>query len=82
MGSGGTLAGVAAYFNEQSGGSVACYGVEPDGCAVLAGHDITHAGHRIQGKMTYFTPIKQPININAYSKLYINSIIIYKTPIK
>lgn len=44
-GSGGTLAGVARAF----AGQVRCYGVEPEGAAVLAGHPATQPAHPIQG---------------------------------
>ncbi len=48
VGTGGTLAGCTAAFKERSP-AVHCYGVEPAGAAVLAGHSLTNPHHRIQG---------------------------------
>jgi cysteine synthase A len=47
-GTGGTFAGVARYLNEQDD-RVACYLVEPEGAAVLAGQPLIDPSHRIQG---------------------------------
>ncbi len=48
VGTGGTFAGVARYLKSQSP-ALACYVVEPEGAAVLAGKPVTDPGHRIQG---------------------------------
>ncbi|MET0800576.1 MAG: cysteine synthase family protein [Actinomycetota bacterium] len=48
VGTGGTFAGMARFFNAQDP-SIACYAVEPEGAAVLAGKPATKPGHRIQG---------------------------------
>lgn len=47
-GTGGTFAGCAAALKEHNP-NIACYLVEPAGAAVLAGRDVTHPNHRIQG---------------------------------
>jgi cysteine synthase A len=48
VGSGGGLAGVAAYFAEI-GADVRCYGVEPAGAEALSGGDVSNPAHPIQG---------------------------------
>ena len=48
VGTGGSFAGCAAAFKEYDP-SIACFVVEPEGAAVLAGQTITDPGHRIQG---------------------------------
>ncbi|MEM7115635.1 MAG: cysteine synthase family protein [Chloroflexota bacterium] len=48
VGSGGTFAGCAQFFKSLSK-PVACYIIEPDGAAALAGQPITQPDHRIQG---------------------------------
>jgi cysteine synthase len=48
VGTGGSFAGCAASFKEYDP-SIACFVVEPDGAAALAGRTITRPGHRIQG---------------------------------
>lgn len=45
-GSGGTLAGVAAYLQPKG---VRCYAVEPAGAEAIAGKEITQPDHPIQG---------------------------------
>ncbi|HLK63805.1 MAG TPA: cysteine synthase family protein [Bryobacteraceae bacterium] len=47
-GTGGAFAGCAAAFKERNP-QIACYLVEPVGCAVLAGKGVVDANHRIQG---------------------------------
>ena len=47
-GSGGTFAGCAQYFREQSD-TVQCYLVEPDGAAALSGDAVANPDHPIQG---------------------------------
>jgi cysteine synthase len=48
VGTGGTFAGVARFLKSQRP-RIACYVVEPDGAAVLAGEPLVQPGHRIQG---------------------------------
>lgn len=45
-GSGGTLAGAAAYLSPRG---VRCYAIEPDGARAIAGDTITNPDHPIQG---------------------------------
>jgi cysteine synthase A len=45
-GSGGTLAGAAAYLGPKG---VRCYAVEPEGARAIAGETVTQAEHPIQG---------------------------------
>lgn len=45
-GSGGTLAGAAAYLGPKG---VRCYAVEPEGACAIAGETVTQAEHPIQG---------------------------------
>ena len=48
VGTGGTFTGIARFLKAQDR-SIACYIVEPEGAAVLAGEPLTEPGHRIQG---------------------------------
>ncbi len=48
VGTGGTFAGVSRFLKSKNP-SIACYVVEPDGAAVLAGHPLADPAHRIQG---------------------------------
>jgi cysteine synthase A len=48
VGSGGTFAGCAAAFKEHDP-AIQCYVVEPQGAAILAGHNVADPNHRIQG---------------------------------
>ena len=48
VGTGGTFAGIARYLKSQNP-SVACYVIEPEGAAVLAGEEVVNPSHRIQG---------------------------------
>ena len=48
VGSGGTYAGVTAALKARRP-SIACYVVEPETAAVLAGRDVSDPNHRIQG---------------------------------
>jgi cysteine synthase A len=48
VGSGGGLAGAAAYFAEI-GADVRCYAVEPAGAEALAGREVVSPAHPIQG---------------------------------
>ena len=48
VGSGGTLAGTAKYLRAQNP-DIKCYPIEPEGAAVLAGHDAVKPEHPIQG---------------------------------
>src|SRR5262249_17410188 len=48
VGSGGTFRGCAEALRTANPG-VRCYGVEPAGAPVLAGHPAAHPSHRIQG---------------------------------
>jgi cysteine synthase A len=47
-GTGGAFAGCAAAFKEYNP-AIQCFIVEPDECAVLAGHPAVNPNHRIQG---------------------------------
>ncbi len=48
VGSGSSFCGCATAFKEHDP-SIRCYVVEPVGAAALAGHQVTHPAHRIQG---------------------------------
>ena len=48
VGTGGTFAGMARVFKDHDP-ATACYVVEPEGAAVLAGEEAVQPGHRIQG---------------------------------
>jgi cysteine synthase A len=47
-GTGGSFAGCTAAFKEHTP-DIACFIVEPDGAAILAGEPVTYPNHRIQG---------------------------------
>ncbi len=47
-GTGGSFAGCAAAFKERDAGTE-CFLIEPENCAVLAGHSVIDPRHRIQG---------------------------------
>ncbi len=47
-GTGGTFAGIARYLKAQDE-NIACYLIEPEGAAALAGRDVVEPAHRIQG---------------------------------
>ena len=66
-GTGGSFAGCAAAFKERSD-AVRCYVVEPEGAAVLAGHPVTAADHRIQGGGYSMPdlPLLQPHLVDGY----------------
>ena len=48
VGTGGTFTGIARFLKAKKR-SIACYVVEPEGAAVLAGEDLVQPAHRIQG---------------------------------
>ncbi|HXI87688.1 MAG TPA: cysteine synthase family protein [Parvularculaceae bacterium] len=48
VGSGGSFAGVSTFLKEQDR-EIACYVVEPEGAAALAGEAVSDPGHPIQG---------------------------------
>jgi cysteine synthase A len=48
VGTGGTFTGIARFLKTKDP-AIACYIVEPEGAAVLAGEPLTEPGHRIQG---------------------------------
>jgi cysteine synthase A len=48
VGTGGTFAGVSRHLKSQDP-RIACFVVEPEGAAALAGGVVTDPGHRIQG---------------------------------
>lgn len=48
VGTGGTFAGVARHLKARDP-SIACYVVEPEGAAALAGKEVVNPSHRIQG---------------------------------
>lgn len=48
VGTGGSFAGCAAAFKEHNP-AIACYVIEPEGAAALAGEPVTQPNHRIQG---------------------------------
>jgi cysteine synthase len=48
VGSGGSFTGIARFLKGQRQ-DIACYVIEPQGAAVLAGAPVTDAAHRIQG---------------------------------
>lgn len=57
-GTGGSFAGCAAAFKAHDA-AIRCYVVEPQGAAVLAGEDLTHPDHRIQGGGYAMVPLPQ-----------------------
>ena len=48
VGTGGTFAGISRFLKSKNP-AIACYVVEPDGAAVLAGQPLVDPAHRIQG---------------------------------
>jgi cysteine synthase A len=48
VGTGGTFGGIAGFLKKQSP-DIACYVVEPEGAAIIAGKPVTDSSHRIQG---------------------------------
>ena len=48
VGTGGTFAGVARYLKAKNA-DIACYLIEPEGAAAMAGKPVVNPGHRIQG---------------------------------
>lgn len=48
VGSAGTLGGCTAAFKEYNP-EIRCYGVEPEGAAILSGGELNNPSHRIQG---------------------------------
>jgi len=48
VGTGGSFAGCAPAFKEHNP-DIKCFIVEPEGAAVLAGEEVVHPNHRIQG---------------------------------
>jgi cysteine synthase A len=48
VGTGGSLAGCAAAFS-AAGADVRCYAAEPEGAEAIAGGDVSHPDHPIQG---------------------------------
>lgn len=48
VGTGGTFAGISRFLKSKNP-AIACYIVEPDGAAVLAGRQLVDPAHRIQG---------------------------------
>jgi len=70
VGTGGSFAGCAAAFKEFNP-SIACYIVEPEGAAVLAGEPASAPNHRIQGGGYAMTdlPLLRPEHIDGYLKV-------------
>lgn len=48
VGTGGSFAGCASAFKEHNA-KIQCYIIEPEGAAAMAGEEVTHPNHRIQG---------------------------------
>ncbi len=48
LGSGSSFAGLARFFRAEEL-DIACYLIEPEGAAILAGEPVTNPGHKIQG---------------------------------
>ncbi len=48
VGTGGTFAGIARYLKGKNP-DIACYVIEPEGAAALAGQEVVNPSHRIQG---------------------------------
>ena len=66
-GTGGSFSGCAAAFKAHNP-DIACYLIEPDGAAVLAGNAITDPSHRIQGggySMPHL-PLLNPAHVDGY----------------
>jgi cysteine synthase A len=66
-GTGGSFAGCAAAFKEHSP-AVACYLVEPEGAAILAGQPVMDANHPIQGGGYSMAdlPLLDPDHVDGY----------------
>ncbi|MEO8264211.1 MAG: cysteine synthase family protein [Ilumatobacteraceae bacterium] len=67
VGTGGTFAGISRLLKSMNP-SIACYIVEPDGAAVLAGHSLVDPTHRIQGGGYSMSalPLIDPAMIDGY----------------
>ncbi len=70
VGSGGTFAGCAARFKEHDP-SIACFVVEPAGCAVISGQPVTAPHHQIQGGGYADAELEmiRPDNIDGYLRI-------------
>jgi cysteine synthase A len=66
-GTGGSFAGCAAAFKEHNP-AIACYLVEPQGAAVLAGQPVTYPNHPIQGGGYSMAdlPLLDPDHVDGY----------------
>jgi cysteine synthase A len=66
-GTGGSFAGCAAAFQEHNP-AIACYLVEPQGAAVLAGQPVTYPNHPIQGGGYSMAdlPLLDPDHVDGY----------------
>lgn len=71
-GSGGTFAGCAQYFKEQSP-DIACFVVEPEDAAALSGATVTKPDHPIQGGGYAMEKLPQLDKVNAYGFLSVSS---------
>ena len=69
-GTGGSFAGCAAAFKEHNP-AIACYLVEPQGAAVLAGQPVTYPNHPIQGGGYSMAdlPLLDPDHVDGYSQV-------------
>lgn len=67
VGTGGTFAGIARFLKTQDV-AIACYAIEPEGAAALAGEPVEEPGHRIQGGGYAMTslPILDPELVDGY----------------
>jgi cysteine synthase A len=67
VGTGGTFAGISRALKSKNP-AIACYIIEPDGAAVLAGHPIVQSAHRIQGGGYSMAtlPLVDPALIDGY----------------
>jgi cysteine synthase A len=67
VGTGGTFAGCAAAFKEHRP-DIECFIVEPEGAAVLAGQNLIHPNHRIQGGGYAIPelPLLKPDQVDGY----------------
>ncbi|RTE86651.1 MULTISPECIES: cysteine synthase A [Gammaproteobacteria] len=67
VGTGGTITGVATYFNTEKGGNVEIIAVEPESSPVItqtmAGVELTPAPHKIQGIGAGFVPKNLDISL-------------------
>ena len=67
VGTGGSFAGCTAAFKEHKP-AIACFVVEPEGAAILAGVPVTYPNHRIQGggyAMSHL-PLLNPAQVDGY----------------